>query len=82
LTNADFRFTPLETNLPTVNVQYMPSRPSANDVVTVNVSAFDDSGIASIKIYEWGITVDGTSTLVQLVRKCSTSTCIYSGGPI
>jgi len=64
--------TPLQDDIPpTTDINHYPSSPPTTDYVTFTATASDNAGISDISIF-----VDGSQ-----VNSCSSSICIYVGGP-
>jgi len=62
VTDANFAFTPIDTNPPSIDINHSPSQPTGNDRITFDVAIEDVQLIQKVEIYHWGRYSDGRQT--------------------
>lgn len=67
VTDANFAFTPIDTNAPTIDVRHSPAQPGGSDTVTFDVSIEDGHLLQKVEVYHWGRYSDGRQTEPELL---------------
>ncbi|MCK4580399.1 MAG: hypothetical protein KAU10_03535, partial [Dehalococcoidia bacterium] len=65
--DANFAFTPIDTNPPSIDISHSPAQPTGSDRITFDVAVQDVHLIQKVEIYHWGRYSDGRQTEPELL---------------